>query len=182
MNGLLAELSASGFRWCIAGGFAAFPALATDCDVWVFATDDVPLDEYRSVLLEVVSRALPGFVEEGEGEDPTTYGNLGLTVQKVGRYGSCHLMVTDAAVGYDYETGVLRLLDGFDVSTHQCAITDEGTFVKGHQWTPLTVPPVALRDTESTVTRMCKIADRYVAFRADEANGGDRVPDDDIPF
>ncbi len=158
---LLNELSNRQFRWCIAGGFAACPQLATDCDVWVFRDKDGQgLFETRETLI----RELEGLVRDGS--DPGDQAAIdayisehpNFMVLRVGRINDCHLMVTSAE-------DIDELLSGFDVSTHQCAIDDSGQFIKGVGWTPLTVPPVALLDTERTSSRMAKITERYAAFR-----------------
>ena len=55
---------------------------------------------------------------------------------------------------------VYRVLRGFDISTHQIALTPQGV-VKGEHWTPTNVPPHAFAGNANTPERMQKIAARY---------------------
>ena len=57
------------------------------------------------------------------------------------------------------------LLQNFDVSTHQVALSSDGELVKGPRWTPPTKPPVELRSGTLTSERMRKIERRYSRMR-----------------
>lgn len=151
---------ATGFPWCIAGGWAACPQLASDQDVWILARAPDP-----EVVLAERDRLLDAFPEiTPQGnlslvDTQAMYGDLGQTIAKVGTIDTRHILVTGA-------DGVRDLLDAFDISTHQCAITPEFQFVKGRCWTPITVMPQKLRQTEKTDARFEKIAARYATFRS----------------
>lgn len=160
------EQIAMGHEWCIAGGWAACPGLATDQDVWVFIgvedSGDFPLRVKRLVdARRRILRTYPEIQAETTDAVPQTpeelmaaYGDLGMFVQKVGKLGDRHIMVCDAP-------DVKTLLATFDISTHQCAITSDGRFVQGADWTSITEPPVAYRMTDTTPARLQKIRERY---------------------
>lgn len=152
-------------RYFIAGGFAACPALASDRNVWIMARDPVAtrrevlehlketlfLDEWQE-LPDGQTEIVAGSSEEDHYGDGGTA--LTLKVATVDVTGiTIHLLVTSGTV--------FDVLNTFDVSTHQIAITDSGGVVKGRQWTPITEPPVKLKDTPTTDARMAKIAARY---------------------
>ncbi len=160
-------------KWAIAGGWAACPALAEDMDVWVLGAANV--DTVRAEILACLDETLVlgggklggcGFFNhsyfrvEVQDETRTTpgYEISNVTIRKVAQLTranlSIHLLVTDAPNASD-------LLLGFDISTHQVAILHDGTVVKGPNWTPINMPPVMLRATSTTPTRMDKIAARY---------------------
>lgn len=146
-----------GTPYFVAGGWAACPALATDMDIWVISRTPAPT---RTELLDHFKMRL--FVDEYEEErsdevegDVDAYSNpLTLKVARVSigqkRF---HILVTSG--------DITDVLNGFDISTHQVAITDSGTVVRGYSWTPITEPPVKLKDTPTTDVRMLKIATRY---------------------
>jgi hypothetical protein len=146
-----------GTPYFVAGGWAACPALATDMDVWV--TSDNPA-RTRTEILEHFNAKL--FADEYEEErsdevagDVDAYSNpLTLKVARVligqKRF---HILVTSGDIS--------DVLNGFDISTHQVAITDSGTVVRGYHWTPVTEPPIKLKDTPTTNDRLIKIAARY---------------------
>lgn len=145
----------------IAGGYAACPALATDIDVWI-TVPTYDLDHARSEILRwlheqdnlVFEELTDGRVDQVHS--PDGYGT-DLNVRKVAtvehyRGTKYHLLVVDGDVD--------AVLDSFDVSTHQVALTPFGV-VTGENWTPTNVYPVQLRDTPTTAARMAKIAARY---------------------
>ena len=157
----------------IAGGYAACPALASDVDLWVYVPqdddatqdEDATLDDARRQILTRLKAENAGWVVEPEDESQTTpvdrcgYDNLAVSVRRVGRVQYCreklpiHIMVVDAPV--------CVVLQTFDISTHQIALTPDGDTVRGPEWTPLSESPVQLRDTPNTAARMEKIRARY---------------------
>jgi hypothetical protein len=151
-----------GTRYFIAGGWAACPALATDRDVWLLSRDpvetrDAVLKHLDATLFDDEWKELPdGRVtavdgsEDAYGVDATTTLKIA-TVDLTGQ--TIHLLVTSGSI--------LAVLDTFDISTHQVAISDTGGVVRGRNWTPVTEPPIKLRDTPTTDERMAKIAARY---------------------
>ena len=140
---------ALGRPWCIAGGWAACPQLASDQNVWIFVKAQRDDDEHaldflraqRTNMLAMFPAITPesGFMGEGAGDD-TVYGDLGIAIIKVGHLGYRHILLTDAQ-------DIPMLLSSFDISTHQCAITSDMEFVAGPQWTSIYVYPHILRDT-----------------------------------
>lgn len=141
---------ANGREWWIAGGWAACPQLASDQDVWIStAGEDLVLA--KQDILKQFPQIDPDVLAPVIDEN---YETLGILVLRVGRLDNRHIMVTN-------EISIPRFLDAFDISTHQCALTSDMQFVKGGNWTPITRPPVQLRDTQNTNARMVKIAERY---------------------
>lgn len=153
-----------GQGWCIAGGYAACPGLATDCDVWVFLQGfgGGDAEDFRVQILSNLKEwsSFWGFAFTPEANDPdrpTEFYDLGndILCWKVAKLDDGrHIILTDAR-------DAAHLLENFDISTHQCALTSDGEFIKGSQWTPIDVPPVMLRDTPNTRDRMQKIEARY---------------------
>lgn len=154
----------------IAGGYAACPDLASDCDVWVTVPKDT-LVQTRGALLAHLMREGFSFCEEG-GRDTHDVGDPQYDLNTVitdkvaivaayiqGRNVPIHLLVTDGNVD--------DVLEGFDISTHQCAITpkrDERLYT-GNDWTPLDEEPYVIRWTEPTRARLDKIRARYAHLR-----------------
>lgn len=161
---LPSNLVPTGYSWCVAGGWAACPPLATDMDVWIF---DIP-DEFE---LESVAKDLQEYYkgqaevdgEEFEAEDDanvregsTEYGSWS---RKVGQYTTVsgrkiHFIVTTADTPSD-------IISSFDISTHQVAITSFGLVIKGDNYTPPGQQPAVLRWTETTYDRYRKICKRF---------------------
>lgn len=153
------NLLPEGTNYCIAGGFAACPALAQDKDVWVFASEIEPGDagHRREELLKHLTEQ--GFEFEAEDETRNAHGYEGMIdILKVATIRTndipIHLLVTTADSVFD-------LMESFDISTHQIALTPEGRVVRGSQFTSVTESPVKLRDTPTTDARMVKISQRY---------------------
>lgn len=140
-------------EWCIAGGYAACPALAGDQDVWFFNVPDFELvaavaklqNEYPQIYAEPNPRI------ELMGKSPEGYP---MGVLKVGVLDNRHLLVTSASTIED-------ILKSFDISTHQCAISSDGEFIKGPNWSPIWTPPETLKDTPTTPARVAKMVARY---------------------
>jgi len=155
-NTLLPE----GTSYCIAGGWAACPALALDKDVWVFAeeVEGGDIGHRREELLKHLEAEGHDFVPEDETRNAAGYEGVIsiLRVAKVEVPGSVpiHLIVTNALDPHD-------LISSFDVSAHQIALSSQGHVIKGGNFTPVTVKPVKLKDTPTTDERMRKIAERY---------------------
>lgn len=157
---------AGDYPWCIAGGFAACPNMARDCDVWVYNVNQdsmsgVGLRVRQDVLNRLRDLGIDFVEEENTPNQPHDFYDLGSGILcwkvaslKDGR----HIILTTA------ET-ILDLLDNFDVSTHQVALSSDGELVRGRQFTPLTVAPRQLRQGTMTDARMQKIERRYAHFR-----------------
>lgn len=148
--------------WCIAGGYAACPALATDCDVWVYGVDDGPF-EREKILWRLRSQVAPcivEFVEESNDTEASTnmYGGDYIYSWKVAQLADGRQIIVTTA------ESIQEILAAFDVSTHQVALTPDGELIKGYEWTPITVPPVQIRSTRTTPYRMQKITARYGHF------------------
>lgn len=161
----------------IAGGYAACPHLAGDIDLWVFT--DTLISTRDRIIKDAKELGFHALVETPEttteiiAPNDFGYDELGFQVMKVlsmpwwveddkGQFRNCplHVMVTNAP-------GVIGLLLGFDVSTHQVAVTPRGDVVYGPDWTPLDEEPVKLFDTSKTDARMQKITARYQHLRKD---------------
>lgn len=174
VNLLPADLQLDAF---IAGGYAAFPALAADIDVWVPVKGGVlELAAARERILAHV-REMGVTIDEQDGEgsrreqfaaEPSlprdqfitsTFENYHLTL-RIRRVGTVtglgelpyHIIVVDGDVD--------EVLGAFDISTHQCALTRRG-FVRGEQWTPINAAPVVITEKYTTPERLAKIRYRY---------------------
>lgn len=148
-------------RWCIAGGYAACPGLAGDCDVWVYQAENG--QEERQHILDALKRLRVDFTKEDNDPEEETYldPETGVMTWKVAKLGDGrHVLVTTA-------TDIQQLLDAFDISTHQCALDSDGEFVRGRNWTPVNVPPVLLRQGKNAQERMERISSRYHHFYRD---------------
>ena len=154
------NLLPAGTRYCIAGGWAACPALAADMDLWVYGVPEGELQERRAALITHLAANNFDLMTEACREIPQPQYQHCRTTLKVGvvtRKGDLpvHILVTSALTIRD-------ILDGFDVSTHAVAIGgDSGFVVKGKGWTPPHVAPVALYTNEKTPERMMRIAARF---------------------
>lgn len=165
-----AGLIPKGYEWCVAGGYAACPALAQDIDVWVWG---VATDDLETVRARLVQHLFDTYTlsKVQSGTDTRKAPNYSqptqITILKVaevkdvqfsfGGYTTTkpiQIMVTDAA-------SPEQILFGFDISTHQIAIMPDGVVWKGANWTAPHVPPVKLLDTAKTEERMQRIAARF---------------------
>lgn len=165
--------------YCVAGGWAACPALAQDMDVWVYAVPFEALELARTELLEHLEAEntkgayykRPFYVvpetqvENHRGTDQ--YEGVNVQILKVGRVEvrresarlhkerkEIHLLVTDA-----HSPG--EILQGFDVSTHAVAIDWNGIIWTHPAWTPPQMEPTVLMENEKTPVRMAKIRARF---------------------
>lgn len=151
-------------RFCIAGGYAACPALAKDIDVWVYGVSEAELQERRAELISHL--ALNGYtlqtedcldVPQPQYEHTRTTLKVGVVTKGAGL--PCgkpvHVMVTSAETIRD-------ILDGFDVSTHAVAIGSNGYVVKHPEWTPPhEMPALMTSRNEKSIERMARIAARF---------------------
>lgn len=159
-TGLLPE----GTKWCIAGGYAACPALASDIDVWVYGVPRDNLQVHRAeLLLHLAKRDFHVATEAGDNLQNEEYETDGqVSILKVARIGigrgngnmPVHVMVTDARTVHD-------VLGHFDVSTHAVAIDYNGSVIKHKRWTPPQDPPVALMNHTTTYDRVERITERF---------------------
>ena len=147
----------------IAGGFAACPALASDIDLWVSSKNlfadrlDILawLQQWGASFVEHPLPLVPALTEVDYQESYLSNGTPVLKVATVTvphHSKPVHIMVVMGDVNLT--------LAGFDISTHQVALTDNGV-VLGPQWTSILVPPVMLLETANTRARLDKIARRY---------------------
>ena len=154
----------------IAGGYAACPALAEDMDVWVSTRLSrkpvLPLPELRQLILDHLKQQ--GFMFAPQDDTRQTEAGLEgyeieVNILKVAMVSGeslfesdyrlpIHILVTDANCS--------QVLEGFDISTHQVALTYDGPVV-GRDWTPLTEEPVVLKNSPKTPARLEKIRNRY---------------------
>ena len=142
----------------IAGGYAACPALASDIDVWV-RRDESGFQVARAAILQHLGNEFFNFDEQQnevveQGELAPGYS---VNIQKVAIVHNAanlpvHIMLTNCTAE--------QLIEGFDISTHQVALTSQGV-VKGSGFTPVFIEPRVLQNTTTTPERMRKIAARY---------------------
>lgn len=151
-------------RWCIAGGWAACPALASDMDVWVYGIEKEQLGAVRQQLLdhlttERLAKRLPYFEVGVETREVGGYDHPNL-VQKVADIfvphpaKRLHLIVSDACAPGE-------IIYGFDISTHAVALNHNGAVYQSPDFTPPHVRPVQLKETKTTADRMAKICARF---------------------
>ena len=155
---------AGDYDWCIAGGFACCPGMARDCDVWVLGVTldgSMPEDVRGGILDRLTSAGVQFEPEENDPEQPGEIYNLGngILCWKVAKLDDGRqIILTNAETPYD-------LLQSFDVSTHQVALSSNGELVKGADWTPPTMPPVMIWNGGTTSERIVKISRRYGRMR-----------------
>ena len=150
-------------KWCIAGGYAACPALAGDVDIWVMAEGPIfdayaqivthlqqTFDDERLVISPRPDMSHDRSVHELYVDDVT------IEVAQLYTDGrNFHIMVT-------YNATPEAIIQRFDISTHQVAVTSTGRVVLGPQWTPPHVMPTIIRHTgDRTAKRYEKICHRY---------------------
>lgn len=148
------------FDWCIAGGFAACPDLAGDTDVWVLVGNRSAayIRALRENILSQLRQRGVQFVEEEEETQQPREGcgdDAYLVSGKVARLADNRQIILSTA------SDVQSLLETFDVSTHQIALTSDGALIRGSGFTSIYTRPVALRDTPTTDERLVKIRARY---------------------
>jgi hypothetical protein len=163
-------------RWCVAGGYAACPALAKDIDVWVYGLHNDDLEVARAAILAHLEQTVAGLNTKApiwpekryqlenqvETRQFLAYEGLDCRIEKVGAVTPperlhllpVHIMVTSAP-----DPG--SLLTGFDVSTHAVAIDHSGRVFKHTNYTHPGEPPFALLHNVHTPDRMARIAARF---------------------
>lgn len=159
----------------IAGGYAVDQDRASDVDVWVTVPEAQSLSLVRDEILAWLNDEVFDFTEQkdhqyDENVELATSYPMTLENYKVamvtGQAGvefvrPIHIIVTNG--------DVFEVLEGFDISTHQAAVTnpfENPTFVPGPNFTPTNVEPVILKDTPHTRNRFIRIARRYESLRA----------------
>lgn len=156
------SLLPEGTQWCVAGGYAACPALASDVDVWVYNVAEGDLQRTRAMLLmHLAENNFSVLTEECKDKPEPQYEHSRTTLkvgivdgQGIDHKKQVHLLVTSA-------TTIMEILDGFDISTHALAIGSIGYVVKHKKWTPITEPPQLITSNERTPARWLRIAARY---------------------
>lgn len=171
-----ANLLPEGTQWCVAGGYAACPALAGDIDVWVYGVPVDDIQKRRTELLayvqdwaKVQNVNRPHWPERRYQVNPQTsatehvaYEHTVVRIEKVAVVESpslayvkpIHIMVTDA-----YSPG--EIMQGFDVSTHAVAIESTGRVWRHINWTAPHKAPEALLNNQYTEARIARIAKRF---------------------
>ena len=158
------NLLPEGSKWCVAGGYAACPALAGDTDIWVMVETDLfgayellvhhlkqQVDDEWLIIAPRPDAAGADFVVHQLYVDEATVKVAQLYTD--GR--QFHIMLT-------YLNSPESIIGRFDISTHQVALTATGRVVTGPEWTPVSVPPVVSRHTgDRTTARLAKIQQRY---------------------
>lgn len=168
---MLKNLIPDHLLWCIAGGWAACPALASDMDVWVYSVAHTDLLDVRREIIKHL--AVEGFEFETL-DDKVKIGDYPdeLQTKKVAwvTIGTTeiHLMVTTA-------WSPRELVNSFDISTHMVAIDQDGRVIRGEDWTPVSVPPRIVNYYPATQARLEKISARF-------GHEGETVDEDEIPF
>lgn len=155
-----AKLIPPGLRYCVAGGWAACPALASDVDVWVYG-EGIDVEAVHAQLTEHLSREYYDDFEPLTAlcSEMRSYEGI-VNTRKVGK-------VWDINSGNTYEVMVcdasnpMALLDAFDISTHMVAINDTGEVIMHDLWTPPTTLPVVHWTTDKTPERLRKICARF---------------------
>jgi hypothetical protein len=160
------------YDWCIAGGFAACPDLASDCDVWVYGiptkvgthSPEHPAWTFRQSILWRLQNRNVAFEEEQNNMQFHDWYDIGdgVLCWKVARLADGRQIILTDADSID------ALLDRFDVSTHQVALSSDGEIVRGSHFTPITKPAKMIRDGGNTAQRMQKVQQRYSLLSADE--------------
>jgi hypothetical protein len=160
-------------QWCVAGGFAACPALAEDIDVWVHGIPTADLEAARTKILEhLVKIQFPAharsaqfvFEEAVETRTQASYMQEFIQIKKVAKiYGRrswrelkpIHIMVTDAPGGAG------SIIAGFDISTHAVAIDHDGRVWTNRYTHPGLEPQRLASANEYTEPRMQRVCARY---------------------
>lgn len=155
-----------GMKWCIAGGFAAAPALANDIDVWIYDVEEIAPGDIEFVRNELAKQlrvkfGLYNFTPSDETRTSSNYSQENVTILKVGVLEDpmglrkpIHIMVTNA-------NSPMGILDGFDISTHAVAILPDGTVLQHPHYTPPQQFPQTMRWNEKTPERLKRIAKRF---------------------
>ena len=136
-------------RMFIAGGWAANPFRSNDIDIWVYRPECVISDDYYKKLGNLIFGATQYELANGDFDGfgkPHTY------LEWYGK--SIQIFETP----YD----VFELLELFDLSCHQYAITHDGVYILGENAThPVDEPIVVLTPDHSTPHRLLKVQERY---------------------
>lgn len=163
-------------RWCIAGGYAACPALAGDIDIWILGVEPGHLEQERARALLHLQNLDTRTTESNDartamGRD--NYEGIDIEIRKVAYVNAgpkhIHVMVTNAE-------SPNALLSSFDISTHAVALLPNGFIVTGNGFTTPHERPVAVRENGKTPARMEKIRARF----GRDPKTGDRH--EEIPF
>ena len=141
------NLIPEGMRYFIAGGWAVCPALATDRDLFVQTTGD--LTDTRAMLLDHMRAQGFDLVEEGDENGIPTLDLIRtdyimVEVMKVAKVSQkfaqdIHVLLTTGDVA--------DVLNSFDLSVCQIAITETGKIVRGDYYTHPYKPIYVVNDT-----------------------------------
>lgn len=151
------NLIPDGLHYFIAGGWAACPALATDRDVFVQTTGDI--NDCRAMLLDHMRAQGFDVIEQDESRQFTTLeGHEDIPVAKVAKIKQkyaqdIHVLVTSGDVD--------AVVNTFDISASQIAITESGRIVRGDNYTTPMQPVYKVKDTPTTPARFAKYTERF---------------------
>lgn len=175
-------------KWCVAGGYAACPALASDIDLWVYGIAPDLLQWERDNIagllkLEVdeLNRNRPkwaekryGFVREEGQETTEIYDQIENLIEKVGVVSSPRVALTPDPVLNPTSVKCKpihimvttapdpgSLISGFDISTHAVAIDYTGRVWTHVLYTGPHEQPAILRIGTNTQQRFDRICDRF---------------------
>jgi hypothetical protein len=195
-------------KWCVAGGYAACPALATDIDLWVYGIDHRNLENERNILRSLLMHRVDelnegrpkwaekryGYVREEGQETTVVYEQESHLIEKVGVV-TCprvafvndeNLHATDARtkpihimVTTAADPG--SLISGFDISTHAVALDYSGRVWKHNLFTGPHEKPAVLRVNPNTQNRLDRICKRF-GHKPFVVEYATNTTDDDIPF
>lgn len=156
-----AGLIPESYKWCVAGGFAACPALARDIDVWVYGIAPEQVETTQQQLQHQIATGPcgHGFASSDERLSSSSYSQEFIQILKVGDVHwngnrKHHVIVTDA-------NSPESILDGFDLSTHAVAIMPDGKVVTHPLWTAPHVLPQVMRSDANTPARLVRVAARF---------------------
>jgi hypothetical protein len=176
----------SGSKWCVAGGYAACPALSADIDLWIY---DIPKDDllderdHFTELLKTVTDGLNvnrplwaekryGFVREEGQEQTEIYDQIENLIEKIGvfttprvafknngNFSSASVKVKPVHIMVTTAPDPGSLISGFDISTHAVAIDFTGRVWTHAQFTGPHQKPAVIRvgtNTQARLDRVCK--------------------------
>ena len=134
----------------IAGGWAANPFRADDIDIWVYRPECVVSEDYYKKLGNLIHGATKYEMMNAEINDPT-------------RKPTTYLEWYGKPVQiFETPFQIFELMDLFDLSCHQYALTHNGVLCRGENAThPVDDDIVVMTPDHSTPHRLNKVLERY---------------------
>lgn len=150
----------------IAGGYAACPATARDIDVWISYQSKAPgimSSLFRKSFIETAI-SIREWMENHYSDvkiKPAVDGEYS-NVLHILQCGTIEGIATLPIQVMLVKGTVEQLLETFDISTHQIALTPRGV-ITGSQWTPLYKAPKIISDAphHTTPERLERFRERY---------------------